>query len=276
MSKGFITFALNTSNTDYLNLAYLQALNIKATQSINSVAVIVDKHTTTQLTSNHQTVFDYIIELPIDFNNDVSRFANEYQVFNLTPFDETFKLESDLIFTRSIDHWWSAVNIKDIVLSNGCLNYEQVPSENRYYRRFFDDNILPDIYNGLMYFKKTNKAKKFFDIAEQIQNNWQTISEKVLKNSREKYPSTDVLYAVAAEIFGRENCTMPSMDFIKFVHMKPHINKWEDINWVDTVITEFDDEMIRINNLNQYSPFHYFEKNFVTDELLNQYERNRK
>ena len=58
---GFVTFAHNTPDVDYLELAYLQALNIKATQKINSYAVLVDSETYKQVTDRHRSVFDYVI-----------------------------------------------------------------------------------------------------------------------------------------------------------------------------------------------------------------------
>lgn len=270
--QGFITFAQNTAEVDYLRLAYLQALTVKATQKINRYAVIVDKETNKQITNKQKKAFDYIIVLDHDYNTENYKFANEHQVFALTPFKETIKIESDLLFTTSIDHWWPAFRLKDIAFSTGCLNYEQLPAGSRAYRKFFDDNHLPDVYNGLMYFRFSKTASEFFRLAKQIQDNWPVLKETALINCREDWPSTDVLYAVTAELFGREQCTMPSMDFIKFIHMKPAINNFPG-EWHNAVITELDDTMIRINNINQYAPLHYQVKQFATDELIKHYER---
>lgn len=270
--QGFLTFAQNTDEVDYLRLAYLQALSVKATQKINKYAVIVDKETNNQMKDSYKKVFDYIILLENDFNTNDCRFGNEHQAFALTPFKETIKLESDLLFTNSIDHWWTAFRLKDIVLSTGCLNYEQQTSYSRAYRKFFDDNSLPDVYNGLMYFRFSKTASEFFGLAKQVQDNWQILKDQVLINCREEYPSTDVLYAITAEVLGRENCTMPSMDFIKFTHMKPAINNFPG-DWFDAVITEPDETNIRINNLNQYAPLHYQVKQFASDNLIEHYER---
>ena len=272
MSKGFVTFAQNTDTVDYLRLAYLQALSVKATQKNNKFAVIVDKQTETYITDQHRKVFDYVIVLPTDNNTIASRFANEYQVYDLTPFDETIKLESDLLLTNSIDHWWNAFALKEVVLSSGCLTWEGKPATNRTYRQFFDDNLLPDVYNGLMYFRKSKFAEAFFQTARAVQDNWQTLKEQALINCREDYPSTDVLYAIVADLVGRENCTVPSMDFVKFVHMKPRINNWTDQAWTESVNYEIDETVLRINNLNQYAPVHYYVKSFASDETIKYYE----
>ena len=231
--QGFVTFAQNTSDIDYLELAYLQATNIKATQKNNQYAVIVDAVTKEQLNETHYNVFDYVIDIPIDHNDptDTRKFANEYQVFYLTPFKETIKLESDLLFTRSIDHWWTAFRLKNVCLSTGCKNYLGINSTIRKYRELFDENNLPDVYNGLMYFRFSQEARKFFDAAQYIQMNWEYVRAGLKKCIEEK-PSTDVLYALATIMVGEETCTMPSMDFLNFTHMKPAINGYaEDLTF---------------------------------------------
>lgn len=272
--QGFVTFAQNTEAVDYLELAYVQALNIKATQRDNRYAVIVDAATKELINEKHRNTFDYIIDLPSDHNDpaDTRKFANEWKVFHLTPFKETIKLESDLLFTRSIDHWWTAFRLKNICLSTGCKNYLGINNTIRRYRELFDANNLPDVYNGLMYFRFTQEAHDFFEAAKYIQANWEYVRTG-LKNCIEEKPSTDVLYALAALMVGEETVTMPSMDFLNFVHLKPAINGIEETAQVtDRLLTEFDSGMIRINNINQLQPLHYYEKDFVTEEMKAWYE----
>ena len=272
--QGFVTFAQNTEEVDYLELAYLQALNVKATQKDNRYAVIVDAATKEQLNETHYSVFDYVIDLPVDHNEPTStrKFANEWQVFRLTPFKETIKLESDLLFTRSIDHWWTAFRLKNVCLSTGCKSYRGINSTVRRYRELFDANNLPDVYNGLMYFRFSQEAKQFFDAAQYIQMNWEYVRTG-LKKCIEDRPSTDVLYALAAIMVGPESVTMPSMDFLNFTHMKPAINGFSETDiFTDVFVTEFDQGMIRINNINQLHPLHYYVKDFVTTEMKEWYE----
>lgn len=262
--QGFLTIAANTAEVDYLHLAYLQALNIKATQQIKSFAVIVDPATNQQIQEHHKQAFDYIIEAPA---STTGPYGLEVQAFWLTPFKETVKLESDLLLPSSIDHWWTAFRLRDVVLSTGCKSYQQKYSNSRQYRKLFDDNNLPDVYNGLMYFRYSKTAADFYRRATEIFNNW-TIVQATLLNCRDEYPTTDVVFALSAEIIGRELCTIPSLDFINFVHMKPAINDYpETAKFQDMYVTEFDQGMVRINNINQYHPLHYHEKDFPTEEM---------
>lgn len=269
---GFVTFAFNTPDVDYLELAYLQALNIKATQKINSYCVFVDTPTAGLITDQHKQVFNYIITLgDTAWDNP---FSAEPFVFNFTPFKETIKLESDLLFTRCIDHWWTAFRLKDVCLSTGAKNISGYKSLIRKYRELFDVNKLPDVYNGLMYFRYTQTAKSFFDLAEQVLLNWDEVKADLKLVDIE--PTTDVVYAITALILGEETVTMPSMDFINFVHMKSGFQGWSDNrSWIDTVMNERDGDVIRINNLNQYDPVHYYDKTYCTQELIKYYESRR-
>ena len=267
--QGFLTVAINTDTVDYLNLAYLQCLNVKATQQQNQFAVVVDQATFDSMSDKQLNTFDHVLNIGnIDI---VNPFALEPLAFRITPFKETIKLESDLLFTRSIDHWWTAFRLRDMCLPVGALTYQNQPGTVRKYRELFDLNHLPDVYNGLMYFRYTQTAQTFFSIATDIFTNWQTIQQQ-LKNC-DIVPTTDVVYAIAALVIGDELVTMPSMNFLNFVHMKSGFNGWSDNrSWIDTVMTELDGDMIRINNLNQLSPVHYYDKTFATTELIKYHE----
>jgi len=273
--QGFATFAVNSSNTDYLQLAYLQCLNIKATQQHNSYAVIVDSATNERVTEQQRRVFDYVIVMPHTDQLFRQPFAYEPYIFTWTPFKETIKLESDLLFTRSIDHWWTAFRLRNVCLSTGAKTYQGVEGHVRKYRELIDANQLPDVYNGLMYFRYSQEASDFFSVARGVFENWATISIE-LKQFDNVVASTDVVYAIAAKIMGEEAVTMPTMDFINFVHMKPGFNGWSDAHsWQDTVMHERDGDVVRINNINQYWPVHYYEKNYATQELIKYYESRR-
>jgi len=271
--QGFLTIAQN-SQVDYLRLAYLQAMNIKLVMPGSQYAVLVDAETMTKVTEQHRKVFDYVILMEQDHAKDSSwKLSNEWQVFYLTPFKETIKLESDLIFPRGISHWWTTFRLRNIVLSQGCRNYQQQLSGVRSYRKLFDDNQLPDVYNGLMYFRYTSDAAEFFWLAEKIFDHWPHVRDHVLKNCRDEDPTTDVVYALAAKTLGVERCTLPGVDFINFVHMKPDINGFpRHTPWYKTVICESSVPMVRINNINQYHPLHYHDKHWATDELIKEYE----
>ena len=273
-TKGLLILYVKIStDVDYLRLAYVQAMSIKLTMPDAKYAVIVDTATLSDVTDQHRKVFDYVIPLPVDHAKDETwKLSNEWQAFNLTPFKETIKVESDILFTRSIDHWWTAFRLRDVVLSIGCKDYQGNPGQSRRYRQIFDDNDLPDTYNGLMYFRYSQTAHTFFTVAKAVFQHWDLITPQ-LKNYRDEQPSTDLVYAIVARHLGIESCTLPECDFINFTHMKNSINRWsESTPWTEMVLSEVDVPMVRINNVNQYHPLHYQNKDWVTDDVVERFE----
>lgn len=269
--QGFLTIAQNGKD-DYLRMAYVQALSIKAVMPAAKYAVIVDKATALQVTDQHRKVFDYVIEMANDYSADTEwKLANEWQVFWLTPFKETIKLEADLLITRDLTHWWDLYRTRDIVLSLGCRNFkgDEVPSP---YRAAFVDNHLPDVYNGLMYFRYSKLAMEFFKVARDLFLNWETFRTE-FKRVSDSQATTDFVYAVASNIVGRELTTLPGTG-INFVHMKPGVNGWpESTEFHRAVNVVVDAPDIRINNVHQMYPVHYHYKDFITDEMITDYER---
>lgn len=267
---GFLSIAQN-SKFNYLELAYLQAISTKLTMPESKYAVIVDTNTMNSFKDEYWNAIDYVIPLDNDYAKDEDvKFLNEWQVLKLTPFKETIKLESDLLITRDISHWINAFRLRDIVLSSGAKDFRQELSPSRTYRQIFDLNELPDIYNGLMYFRLTELSFKFFSIARELFLEWDLIKQS-LKRCNNIEPSTDLIYAVAAKIIGVEKCTLP-LNWINFVHMKPAINKLPEQPWFKSVIQEIDAPMLRIGNLNQYYPVHYCDKDWINEEIIKEYE----
>ena len=273
--RGFLTFAQNTNEVDYLKLAYLQALTIKTSCKINQYAVVVDQPTMEKVTDRQRSVFDYVIEIPMGDDAKDSRWKmqNEWKAQISTPFKETIKLESDMIIPTSIDHWWDILAVKDIVLTNRVCDYTEKISTTRVYRQTFDDSDLPDIYTGFYYFKNTPNAKNFFSIAKDIFKNWSYVRANVLKGAEGQPSSTDLVFALAAKLYGVENCTLP-IAVPMFTHMKGAVQGWDPNQiWMEFLHYQFDRTRFTAGFHRQRYPFHYHFKIFATDEVIENYER---
>ena len=274
--RGFFTFVQNNNKTDYLTLAYAQALSIKCTQQINSYAIAVDATTKELITDKHRKVFDYIIDIPDDAAKDDNwKLKNEWKAWWLTPFRETLKLESDILFTTNIDHWWDGLQQKEICLTSSIQNYEGEISHCRSYRKLLDDNHLPDVYNGIMYFRYGKISKEFFICARYIFENWDQFKTDLLKNCRDNEPTTDVVFSIAAEMIGIENCTNPALSYPTFTHMKGAIQDWNNnTDWTEKLYAQVtDDYGLQVGFTRQQYPFHYQQKQFVTKDIIEEYER---
>lgn len=269
---GYFTFAQNTEDVNYLELAYAQALSIKCTQKINSYAIAVDAATKELITDRHREVFDYIVDINEEGNSN--KFSVEWQAWWLTPFKETIKLESDMLFTRNIDHWWDGLRQQEICLTTCVRDYEGTISDCRRYRKMIDENLLPDVYNGFMYFRFGLTSMQFFTIANQVFKNWPMFRDTILKNCHEEEPTTDTVFSIVTDLMGPEKCTIPGRDFPSFVHMKGAMNRLNsNDDWTKYYYAQLDDNanlMIGFNR--QHYPVHYYQKQFITPEIIEKYE----
>lgn len=190
------------------------------------------------------------------------KLQNDWQVYEASPYEHTIKLEADMYLPQSIDYYWDVLKDRDIVVSTNIRDIRQNISDVRYYRRFIDDNKLPDTYNAITYFRKSELAEKFFLIVKDVFENWEGYKH-ILRCKVDELCTTDWAYAIAAHILGTENTTMPQFDAMSMVHMKQHINGSATENWTDSLIYELLPHAFRINTIPQVYPVHYHIKNFA-------------
>jgi hypothetical protein len=184
---------------------------------------------------------------------DLGGYANDWQVFYASPYRETIKLEADMIAASPIDHWWTLFERRDVVISQGARTFYDESAQSRYYRKIFDQNNLPDVYNAITYWRLSTTAKEFFDLVRNIFEHWEEY-KKLLKFPEET-PSTDVVYAIAAVIIGPEVVTLPQGLGPTIVHMKQYINPLIGNDWTKELTWE--NNPLRINTIAQWGLVHY-------------------
>ena len=265
-ARGYLTFAINGEH-DYVQIAYLQALSIKNTQKINNYAVVVKS--LDDVKDEYRSVFDHIIVLPPTING---KFSHEYHAWALTPFRETVKVEADILFTTNVDHWWDCYQTNDIVVCNRVLTYWGETYTDRSQRILFDENLLPDVYSGWVYFRYSKESMQFFQLLRSIYENWAWFRDDYLKNCRYEYPVTDEVYAIACSIFGEHKTTI-SNSIPTFVHMKNLGQKLSvDKPWYNQLYFQKQKDSVSLGFYKQWAPLHYCNKSFITEELIAQYE----
>ena len=121
---------------------------------------------------------------------------------------------------------------------------------------------MPDVYNAITYFKKSDAAKKFFEIVRNVFENWDEY-KTFLKCNPNEIATTDWAYAIACNIVGKENSTLPGFSEMSMVHMKQLINGLPSEDWTNTLLHEFLPNSLRINTYSQSYPFHYHVKSFA-------------
>lgn len=251
MTKGFVIIAQNTNKTDYVKCA--EALK-------NSIHYSMPNANVTVLT-----------ELPYGdlAPNSDWKLINDWQVYEASPYDETIKLEADMFLPRSVDHWWDVLSINDVTVCTTIRNFKGEISNCRVYRKFIDDNHLPDVYNAITYFKKSKESEKFFKIVRDVFENWEQYKSILICNNDE-IVTTDWAYAIACHIMGIEKTTIPGFTEFSFTHMKQYVNDLPTEDWTDSLVYERLPNLLRVQTYSQLYPFHYHIKSF-SDILVKDY-----
>ena len=245
--QGYVVLAVNTATVDYVRCAAMLVQSLKTQHPDARVCLITDQPVT-------DPVFDYVHLLPAVSDN---AYANDAAVFKLTPFRETIKLEADMLIASPIEHWWQLFRHRDVVISTGCRNWRGDASDVRQYRRVFDQNYLPDVYNAVTYWRLSKTAKEFFDLVRDIFANWEHV--RTLIKFAPVLADTDLVYALAAQIMGEHRVTIPFVTYPQIVHMKSHHAGTTD-RWTQELTWEHDP--LRINTVAQWGAFHYHIKDW--------------
>lgn len=264
MNRGFVILAQNTDTVDYIKCAAALAKSIKQVMPKESVTLI----TTNTVKKEYTKYFNHIKPLPFsDLAKDSDwKLVNDWQVYDASPYEYTIKLEADMYVPKDITHWWDVLKDRDIVVATTIRNFKQEISDVRVYRRFIDDNNLPDCYNAITYFKKSELAENFFYIVKDIFENWDQY-RSILKCKTDEIATTDWAYAIASRLVGVEKTTMPVFTDMSMVHMKQFINGTYTEDWTDTFVYEVLTDHVRVQTVPQQYPFHYHKKTFA-DKLL--------
>lgn len=254
--RGYLVIAQNSATTDYIRCARVLALSIRQCEPDAKICLLTDR-------TIDCDAFDMIRVFPYgDLSGDSPwKLHNDWQCFYGSPFRQTIKLEADMIVPRSISHWFDICQQRDLVLTVGSRNYLNQPATSRHYRRIFDDNDLPDIYNAVTYWRVSRTAEIFFRQVRNIMSQWSQVMN-VLKFAVDQPLNTDLAYALAALHVGLENCTLP-ISVPSLIHLKQHINGLQDEDWTKELIWEISPGSVRLNTVEQMWPVHYHQKDFV-------------
>lgn len=283
MSRGYITIAQNTADNDYLKMSYGLALSLKATQKENNICLCVDENTKSALEPKHYEVFDDIVPIPwYDHakHEPTWKIQNKWKYAYMTPYDETVILDSDVVFTNDVSHWWDYMSKKDVWACTNVKTFRGEDVTGRYYRKKFDAFDLPDIYTNFTYFKQSDLAFELSKLVELIMNNWQDFYEKFLKGAGQTHVSADLAYALAIRLLDAETeCTETSIkDMPTFVHMKSYVQNVDftkiDKDWRKSIPSSLGSDLtVNVGNFRQTLPFHYVEKDWMDDNKIQMYEK---
>lgn len=281
-NRGFFTIAQNNGETDYVRLAYGLALSLKKTQKRFS-RLSIGITPGTKVDDRYAWAFDQVVEIPWGDHASDSKWKleNEWKSIWMSPYDETIKLDADMLFFSDITEWWNTLSIqgRDVVWANKVLDWKGDRVTSDYYRKTFTQSRLPNIYTAFGYLRKSKSSYDLFNLAKMIYWNWENFFERFLEaDTRPTHPSTDVIFAIASKIMDLDQFDYAERSIPTFTHMKTHLQGWQghDLSedWTKHVPFFFTDMCeCKIGNHRQLYPLHYHVKDFLTDEIIHQYER---
>jgi hypothetical protein len=270
MNFGYLLVVSSHEEIDYAKLAYALALSIKNTQKegYDKVALVIDDKKVLD-NFNSTWVFDHIIEW-----NQETFWDGRSWMDQLSPFEYTVCLDSDMLFLKDYSHWIDYfVENCELYVANKSYTYRGETVIDDFYRKTFTKNNLPNLYSMYTFFKKDSElAKEFFTLGRYIIKNPIEFSNLFLSEHKPKVVGTDEAFSLAAKILNISDQIAYNLEFPRIVHMKPMIQNWP---WP---ADHWDDHLgfylnrtgqLKIGNYNQTDIVHYVEKSKITTETLN-------
>jgi hypothetical protein len=252
----------NNNKTDYVELSVALAKSIKKYNKQNSVCVITDKKT--KINSKE---IDIVLTMHEDDSeqHDI-KWANEHKVFSMSPFTHSIKLAADMLWTANTDWWWNYLWQYNIVFSIDCYNYKNKLIKQKPYRPFHDINMLQNIYSDLTFFRRSGQSVKFGRICQALTKNWKYVCENVLRNCHDRYPSTDVIYALAQRLSDPSSSELINFPWFKIIHNKKSINQLDHVVKNDSYLmpTRVGGMLIHGGHA-QTRPLHYVNKTYLEE-----------
>ena len=269
MNRGYFVFA---QGQEYIRLAYALALSIKNTQTINQVCVAIGQND--EMPNDYNKVFDHVVRVKnIGLKHPM---ANEYQIWDLTPFKETIHVEADMIFTSNVDNWWYELRQHDLFFTSHVKDYRGHKTKSNFYRKHFEKKKLPKLYNGIYYFKYSHLANKFFNKAKEVSARYKWYAEYFFAGTwYPKTPTTDEIFGITAYMLDLDQTVYNKSYAVPyFTHMKVRLQDWKQIeapdteNWLRYLSVNYSKKGLNVGGFFQHGPFHYQNKLFMTDKMI--------
>lgn len=266
-TNGFFIVAQNSKECDYIRQAYYLAKSIQDSQEVyRSVSIM----TNDPVPEEYQSVFDHIIPIPFTDHaaNSTWKIENRWKAYHASPYDKTILLDSDMLVFSDLTQLWKNLQGRPIFFTSQIKNFRGHIVENKFYRKTFIENNLPNLYSGVCYFEKSEDALSFWKLVEYITYNWERFFYEFAPKSSQKFYSLDVSISIAEKILGFE--CFNNDQVCTFTHMKSMVQGWDltHPDWTKVAkIYIADKNNIFINQFKQSGIFHYVEDSFLEEYI---------
>ena len=267
--RQILIYANNTWKTNYLKQAYALGLSIKLFNPNAHITVV----TNTEVSDRYKKVLDDVIFNKIQ-PRSILNAEDRINAFDISPYLKTIVLDADTLVTENLEGWWKYLKNYMIFYSSTIRTYRGVIDRSVVYRKVFVRNRLPNLYNTIHYFEKSEEAALFYRMQRLVIENWKLFYDKYTPTKKQKWCSMDVSSAITSKLLCNEDEITAKDSFINVVHLKPKHQGWKfDYVKSSTAVTlNFSKNNFYIGNYKQNGIIHYVEKGFLTDYLIKQLE----
>ena len=261
MSNGVCVLAQNNNTTNYVEQTYALALSILANAPTTNISIV----TNDAIPAAYKDVFDQVISIPWGDAASESdwKIDNRWKIYHVTPYENTIVFDADILALDNITPIWE--NIDPIIFTNTVTTYRNEIVTNRYYRKTFDSNNLPNVYTGMYRFFKSDESHNFFKLLDVIMQNWTVFYQKYASKDMQNWNSVDLSAAIALKILDSK-----INNNLTFTHMKSHVQNWQHVpsKWTDVLPVEVSNNKLYIGGYKQSGVLHYVEDEFLTPDML--------
>jgi len=260
---GYLLIGTDKSGHDFQRLSYALSLSLHNTQhETPKVSLVTNKPVPTEW----QHLFDQVIIVDGDFN----KVAFRYDMYDLSPYEETIHIESDSIIFNDISHWWEHFRNNNCYLKfarkivdtyGDTISVEKHPS----HRTVYKVNCIPyDLRTSIFWWKKDDRTKLFFDKMKDVALNFEEYNNIHTPHIRNPV-SFDAVTAMTCAEFGNWQDIRDHEEVITFCHAKEYVigYDWTKLN---EVFTHGGDCFI--DGVKQKDSLHYQTKQWMTDSKL--------
>jgi hypothetical protein len=244
--RGYLIVAGSHQEVNYISCAETLAKSLRYWHPDVKICLLTD-------IDYDNTLFDFVKQFPY---GNTGGWTTDWQVYDASPFHETIKLEADMVISGPVDHWWTHFQKFPVWISTNCNDYHGNISTNRTYRKLFDMNNLPDVYNAITYWRVSPQAKIFFNTVRAIFENWHE-TKTFLQGTQDENANTDLVYALCCS-----NYITPGYG-PRITHMKSAILGTYIEDWTQELVWEVANGILRINGHNQSGFVHYQQKHLA-------------
>jgi hypothetical protein len=189
-SKGVVVFAHNTGTTDYVAIA-------DGTSRLIAHVLGLPVTLITDVDSRPDFAYDHVVRINSDhgnFRTDINgqltewRNFGRYLAYELSPYDDTILLDTDYLVLDD-----SLLKLFDTTFDYQLMHYNSTDSGPSY--SVMGETSLPFVWATVVLFRKTQRARLFFNLVGRIQRNYHYYC--ALYNVRERNYRNDYAFAIA-------------------------------------------------------------------------------